>query len=486
VNDEDICRILQVAQGSDYLEFLRATLPANWTVDPMHIQLIARHVDALERGDIDRLAIHMPPRHGKSETVTYRLPLKWLIRAPGSNVLVTGYNQRFASKIGRRARNYAKEYGLLSGDKKAADEWETTNGGLFMARGVNSPPTGVGFSLVVIDDPIKRREDAESVAFRENAWSWYSDDIYTRLEPNGAIVLIMTLWHEDDIGAQAVASEPGRWRVLKLPAIAEANDLLRRPVGAPLWPERYDLSALNRLRSVLSAKHGERSWQALYQQNPTPREGVFFKVARLAVVSHPMLPPMLRRVRAWDLAATENEGDYTAGVLMGVDEQGACYILDVIRGQWATDERNARIRQAAASDGRGVVVRGPQDPGAAGKDAALAFVRLLAGYNVIVHPVSGKKQLRADGFSAQVNAGNVRLARGDWNSALIEEMRTFPVGKNDDQVDAASDAFNEIALDVPSPLAVAGADRGIPTKDLRDCVVPAKSNIAKLQGYRPR
>ncbi|MDR3709954.1 MAG: phage terminase large subunit [Capsulimonadaceae bacterium] len=451
----DIGRITSSAEATDYLEFLRATLPEGWTVDPPHIRMIAGHIDALERGEIDRLAIHMPPRHGKSETVTYRLPLKWLLRNVGTNVLVTGYNQRFASKLGRRARNHAKEWGILAPDKKAADEWETTSGGLFVARGVGSPPTGIGFSLVVIDDPIKRREDAESEVFRENAWDWYSNDIYTRLEPSGAIVLIMTLWHEDDIGSQAVASEPGRWTVLKLPAIAEEDDPLGRAPGEALWPERYDVPALKRLRSVLSAKHGERSWQALYQQNPTPREGVFFKVDRLDIVDAADLPETVRRVRAWDLAATEREGDYTAGVLMGVDACGVFYVIDVARGQWSTDERNARIRKVATMDGRGVAIRGPQDPGAAGKEASTSFVRMLRGYSVHVHPVSGKKSLRADPFSAQVNAGNVRLVRGDWNSALIEELRTFPLGKHDDQVDAASDAFVELVQPDEAKLASA-------------------------------
>lgn len=156
-------------------------------------------------------------------------------------------------------------------------------------------------------------------------------------------------------------------------------------------------------------------------------------------------PAGLPAVRAWDLGATEGDGDPTAGVKMeGPDSEGIFYISDVARGQWGTDTRNKMIRQTAELDGKGVRIHGPQDPAAAGKDAAIYFVRLLSGFTVRTEPVSGNKVLRADPFSSQVNAGNVRLVRGAWNKAFIEELRVFPGGKNDDQVDGASDAFTEL------------------------------------------
>src|SRR5690606_9175583 len=229
------------------------------------------HLEAVERGEIDRLAIHMAPRHGKSETVTIRFPLRWIIRRPADNVLVTGYNERFARKFSRRIRNMARERALVAQDKSATDEWATTRGGLVMARGVGNPPTGTGFNLIVIDDPIRRREDAESEAYRDKTWDWYTDDLYNRLEPGAPIILVMTRWHEADIGAQAVAAEPGRWTVLKLPAISEK--------GEALWPQRFNLEALHRIREVMRQNEGLRSWEALYQQNPTPREGSIFKVS---------------------------------------------------------------------------------------------------------------------------------------------------------------------------------------------------------------
>lgn len=394
----------------------------------------------VERGEIDRLAIHAPPRHGKSESVTYRLPVRWLQKHPTDNVLVTGYNQRFANKFGRRTRNLAAQLGMVSQGKAAMDEWETKEGGLLMTRGVGSPPTGTGFSLIVVEDPVRRRQDAESETVREATWDWYTDDLYQRLEPGGAIVIIMTLWHPSDIGARAVASEPNRWTVLKLPALSDSYK------SGALWPERFDVAALNRIRDVMSRNEGERSFEALYQQNPTAKQGSFFNVSKLSIVE--AIPVKLPTLRRWDMAATQDGGDHTAGVRMaGPDADGIWYVTHVVRGRWSTDERNRVILQTAALDSRAVRVIGPQDPGSAGVDSAKAFIRLLAGYSVSVERETGQKSVRADPFSAQVNAGNVRLVRGDWNREFIEELRLFTglSGGIDDQVDAAAGAFNTLS-----------------------------------------
>ena len=412
-----------------YIDWYQTTIPATWTT-PEHVRLISEALDAVDAGQIDRLAIHMPPRHGKSETVTVRYPLRFLEKEPDANVLVTGYNERFARKFGRRTRNLAEERGLVAADKSSSDEWATTAGGLYMARGVGSPPTGTGFARIVIDDPIRRREDADSEVYREKVWDWYTDDLYTRLEPSGAIVLVMTLWHEDDLGARAVASEPGKWHVLKLPAISDD--------GKALWPERYTVPDLERIKAI-----NPRNFEAAYQQNPTPREGSFFKVSQFKFLDE--LPPnIVKSCRAWDIGASANDGDPSAGVLMHSTADGKFIVSDLAHGQWATDERNAKIKAIAEMDGKAVKICGPQDPGAAGKDAALYFVRMLAGYSVTTSPVSGKKEVRADPYSSQVNAGNVYLVRGGWNAKFIEEHRQFPSGKHDDIIDASSDAFAEV------------------------------------------
>jgi predicted phage terminase large subunit-like protein len=428
---------------SDYCSFLRETYPKTWSAGLPHIALIAKHLDAVERGEIDRLAIHMPPRHSKTETATVRYAAYCAARRPADNVLVTGYNAAFARRLSRKARNVAVSCVDLDDRVSAADEWATSAGGVVMARGVGSPPTGTGFGRIIIDDPIRRHADAESAVYRERVWDWYTDDLYTRLEPRGAIVLVMTLWHEDDLGARAVASEPDRWTVLKLPALAEEDDPVGRQPGEALWPDRFDVGALARIRDVMRQNEGERSWLALYQQRPTPREGLFFKVGSLDIV--PAAPArMTAIVRAWDMASSVAAGAYTAGVKMASDGAGTYYILDVVRGQWSTDERDRRIRQTAMLDGRGVRIRGPQDPGAAGVQAAQAFVRLLAGFSVRTERVTGDKETRADPLSSQVNAGNVKLVKGDWNLPFIEELRQFPSGRYKDQVDAAADAFVDV------------------------------------------
>ncbi|EME4844507.1 phage terminase large subunit, partial [Acinetobacter baumannii] len=170
-----------------------------------------------------------------------------------------------------------------------------------------------------------------------------------------------------------------------------------------------------------------------YRQMPSPPAGGFFKPDNIEIVD--ALPAdVVKQVRAWDFGATENEGDFTAGVREALGADGFTYIVDVTRGQLGPDNVNKRLKQTTELDGKNVTVRIPQDPGQAGKSQALAFTKLLSGYHVVAKPVSGDKITRAQPFAAQVNVGNVRMLKGDWNKAFIEELRNFPNGTNDDQV----------------------------------------------------
>lgn len=425
-----------------FFEYLPCVSPKTWSFDAPHIRLICDHIDAMRRNEFDRLAIFMPPRHSKSETCTVRAPGFLLESNPEERILVTGYNETMARRFSRKTRTILRGRIPLSKEKSGVDEWETVQGGGMVARGVGTPPTGFGFGWIFIDDPIKKREEAESETYRNKTWDWYTDDLYTRLEPGGKIVMTLTRWHHDDIAARALASEPDKWVILKLPALAEENDRIGRQPGEALWPERFSREALLRIRDIQTDEtSGAASFEALYQQNPTPREGAFFKVNQIKIEA--AAPANLATVRAWDLAAS-TKGDYTAGVKIGKGADGLFWILDVARGQWTPDERNRVMLQTAALDSNKTRIRLAQDPGAAGVDQVQALTRMLAGYSVRSERVSGSKEVRADAFAAQVNAGNVRMIHGDWNKALLEEMRTFPLGKHDDQIDAMADAFNEL------------------------------------------
>jgi len=409
---------------------------------PPHIQALSKAVRDTINGveGVRNLMVSMPPRHGKSEFCSKYLPSWFLGTNPDKRVILASYEAKFASSWGRKARNLFEEFGDVFGVEVAkapssADQWDIAhNSGGMMTAGVGGAITGKGAHLLIVDDPHKNAEEANSKTIRDSIWDWWQSTAYTRLEPDGAAIVMQTRWHEDDLCGRLLkdASQNGiKWRVLVLPAI---NDQ-----GEALWPERFSSERLTQIKSAI----GEYHWSALYQQGPTAREGSLFRVSQLEIID--AAPAGLREVRAWDIAATAGDGDYTVGLKMGADSEGRYFVLDVTRGQWGTDDRDATIRQTAESDGRSITHRLPEDPGAAGKSQALAFSRLLTGFTFQIERVTGDKVTRADPFSSQVNAGNVKLVRGLWNRDFIEELRQFPRGGHDDQVDAASDAFNFLA-----------------------------------------
>jgi len=308
---------------------------------------------------------------------------------------------------------------------------------------VGSGITGEGGHIIVIDDPVKNREEAESVSARERVWEWYTDDLYTRLEPGGAIILIQTRWHEDDLAGRILASEDGpNWTVLKLPAEAEENDPLGREIGAALCPERYPLDELRAIRKVLT----ERSYYALYQQAPQPAEGDMFKRDWLPIVA--LSPQKARRVRYWDYAATAGgSGAYTAGVLIA-ESNGFYTVEDVRRGRWSTHQRNQVVLRMAERDKKEygkVQIYVEQEPGSSGVDAIKATIKLLAGYRIRGDKVSGSKDARLGPFADQAEGGFVRLLRAPWNQPYIDELLAVPNGRWRDQSDASAGAFNKLA-----------------------------------------
>ena len=408
-----------------------------------HLAFIRAQVDRVTRGEVDRLILTVPPRHGKSEMVTVRYPAWLLEQDPSQRVIVGAYNQTLADKFSRKCRNIVRGRIRLSDERTAVDDWETGLGGGLRAVGVGAGITGMGGNLIVIDDPVKNRAEANSQAYRDRVWDWYTDDLYTRLEPGGKIILIMTRWHEDDLAGRLLTSEDAdAWQVVNLPALAEGDDPLGREPGEALCPERYDEAALARIQRVMG-----NSFYALYQQRPTAPEGEFFKRSWFVVVG--AVPVDCVWVRYWDKAGTAGDGDYTAGVLMGLAGDGLFYIVDVVRGQWSAFDRERVIRQTAEMDrslGRDVLYIHEQEGGSGGKDSADATTRNLAGFRVQAQRSTGEKAVRAEPLAAQLQAGNVRMVRGAWNAGYLSELTSFPAGSHDDQVDATSGAFNRLAL----------------------------------------
>ncbi|HTR17121.1 MAG TPA: phage terminase large subunit [Acetobacteraceae bacterium] len=407
-----------------------------------HHRLIIGELERVAAGTTDRLMLLLPPGSAKSTYASVLFPAWWFARQPGSAVIAAAHTASLARHFGRGVRGLLDEHGVrlgvsLARDSRAAHRFSLASGGSYFAAGVRGPVTGRRADLVLIDDPVKSQAEADSRAARERLFGWYRSELVTRLKPGGRIVLVMTRWHPDDLAGRLLESGDD-WRVVRLPALAEADDPLGRAAGAALWPEWEDTAALARKRVAL----GERAFAALFQQSPRRVEGRLFEPRHLGEVE---AAPGGVAVRAWDLAATASLGgtdpDWTVGVKLVRDEAGRFVVTDVRRLRGGPAEVEAAIRDAARMDGTAVAIGLPQDPGQAGRAQVQYLTRMLAGYRVVASPESGAKETRAMPVAAQVAAGNVSLVRAGWNRAFIEELADFPNGVKDDQVDALSRAF---------------------------------------------
>ena len=419
---------------------------------PKHLELlddaltqIALYVATAGKQGIGRLLVEMPPRHGKSFTVSKLFPAWFVGNNPDYRVMNVSYGARLAEKNSRWVRNVLRSkawaslypHVQLARDSKSVETWaiEGREGGMD-ALGIDGAATGSGAHILNIDDPFKNRQQAESVTYRERVWDAYTDDYYTRLEPGGAIIVTQTRWHEDDLIGRLVAREKGNWTRLRLPALAEDNDPLGRKTDAALWPQRYDKQTLLKTRATL----GEYSFSALYQQNPVPAEGGIFK--RSAFIRVNDVPTLRFTVRFWDLAmSAKTSADYTVGVKMGVDDAGNVYVLDVIRVQMEWPDVVPMLRQQIALDGRHVV-QGIEQQGFMSRAVQdLAGDRSLYAYTIKGYPTDKDKLTRALPFAARVGNGQVFVLWRGGSAEYVDELTSFPNALHDDQVDASSGAF---------------------------------------------
>jgi predicted phage terminase large subunit-like protein len=464
----EFCRTIEIpgAPVDEQDENLDAAGPASEKPLAAHHQLLCDKLQLVESGAIRRMMVFMPPGSAKSTYASVLFPAWFMGRERRRNVIVATYASPLGKKIGRRMRSvirqgaYRQIFGIgLSAESSAADQFALTNENEMMAGGILSGITGNRADLIVIDDPIKGRRDAESATVRESTRSEFRDSIMTRGKPGFRVLLIQTRWHEADLAGGILPEdydgESGpilcrdgeTWEVVNLPAEAErADDPLGRRKGEMLWPEWFPASHWAPFRKTA------RTWASLFQQRPTPAEGGLFKRAWFTgkIIAPDKLPTrFMSRCRAWDLAATEatsgDDPDWTAGIRMARD--GPDYYIEHVERmrRSAADVRTA-LKENAETDPVGTTIRLPQDPGQAGVDQADSLIKFLAGYAVRVVRPTGSKAIRAEPFATQCENGNVYLVRGPWNDAFLDELCSFPSAAHDDQVDAAADAFNELAL----------------------------------------
>jgi predicted phage terminase large subunit-like protein len=399
-----------------------------------HHQLIAEKLQAVMAGKIDRLMINMPPRHGKSRLASQSFPAFYLGHYPDRTVIAASYNSDLANDFGRDVRNTvaSREYGhlfqtTLREDSRAANRWNTSEGGGYVAAGVGTAITGRGAHVFIIDDPLKDREEADSELQRDKVWNWYTSVAYTRLAPGGAMIVIQTRWHEDDLTGRLLAEQAkggDSWEILELPAIM--------PDGSALWPERYPVEALERIKRVLPV----RDWTALYQQRPAPDEGAYFK--RDWFRWYDEAPKALRVYGASDYAVTDGDGDYTVHLVVGVDVEDNLFVLDLWRGQtnsdvwidtWLDLVRKHKPLMWAEEQGQIVKSIGPF------LDKRMRETRTYCRREQVTS--ASDKPTRSRSIQARAAMGKVYLpSKAPWLADFMSELLVFPAGKHDDQVDS--------------------------------------------------
>lgn len=377
----------------------------------------------------------MPPGSAKSTYASVLFPAWYLSRHPDHAIIAASHTAELAERFGRRVRNLigsnTRILGVgLAGDNRAAGRWETALGGEYFAAGVGGSITGRRADLAIIDDPVRSREDADSQTVRNRTWEWWSSDLLTRLKPGARIVLIMTRWHEDDLGGRLLAAEG--WRVLRLPMLAEDNDdPLGRNAGAPLWPEWFTAE------QIAEAQADPRKWSALYQQRPAPDTGDYFNREWLRLGEPWPDVAKLRVYGASDYAVTKGGGDWTVHLVVGLAPDGRLYVLDLWRGQ--TDSA-AWVETFCDLVRKWRPVEWAEEGGQikAGVGPFLERRMRERGAHVARRQFAARhdKATRAQAIRGRMSLHGLFLPDEPWAEILMHEMLSFPAGKHDDQVDA--------------------------------------------------
>jgi predicted phage terminase large subunit-like protein len=409
---------------------------------PKHIRYLADKLQSVERGDIKRLIVEMPPRHGKSQLCSIRFPAWFLGRNPDSRIIMASHTAQLAQIMSRKVRNEFKEWGCrvfdttIADDSSAADRWDLKGhaGGLF-AVGVGGSTPGHGANCLIIDDTVRNAEHAHSKLQRDKTWDWYQHDARTRLHPGGRIVVVGTRWHEDDLMGRLLQSDAEKWHRIRFPAIAEGKDALGRKEGQVLWPDQFSQEELKLIKRSV----GSYVWGALYQQRPTLPDGGIVKIKQIRFYRE--LPPDATDfIQSWDLSFKDNDdSSFIVGQVWARDRANRylvdqyrrrCNFTDTIRAIFRMYEKWPMATTKLVED----KANGP---------AIISTLRNDVP-GIIAVQVRSSKESRLIATQPLFEAGNVYVpdpGLNPWVNDYTEELIGFPHMPHDDQVDATTMAL---------------------------------------------
>ena len=454
-NRNDVREQIKELACKDYESYTELVHHGQWK-RARHLDLLCHALEDVERGDTTRLIISMPPRHGKSMTVTQTFPSWFIGKNPYRRAIEVSYGDELARKFGRENRRKIEEFGrglfdlTVSRENSSGTNWGLTGfpGGMISA-GVGGSITGEGADLLVIDDPIKNRQEAESTTYRERLWSEWQDTLMSRLHPGGRVVIIMTRWHEDDLVGRLIAHDTEKqWRVINLPALADEGepDILGRAPGEPLWPEiGFDAKWAEEVKS----KVGTRTWESLYQGRPRPLDGGLFKAStfryfRTVEDCYQLLTPdgpkiyeknKCRVFQTCDVAGSaKSSADYFVLGTFALTPGGDLLVLDILREHLEGPDQPALMRRKFHE-------WSPVLVGVEGVSMGLTLYQQIVrdGLPVLKLKPDADKYTRAIPAAARYESGAFYHCEGaPWLRDLESELLAFPNGAHDDQVDVIS------------------------------------------------
>lgn len=447
----------------DFREFLAFTFPKyKWS---WHSKLMARELDLVAKGKTKKLIITAPPRYGKSEQVSRRLPAFFHGLYPDKNIIGASYGADLSKDMNRDIQKIlesdlyhkvfpdtqlnAKNVVTTKSWLKNSETYQIVeHGGKYVAAGAGGALTGKGGHLAILDDPFKNSAEADSPTIREKIWRWYVNVFQTRLmdfedgSDFSAEVIIMTRWHEDDIVGrikEKMKKDPSfpRYKIIELEAIKEDNeyDYDHREVGEPLWPAKHKLEKLQQIRAAM----GTRDFNSLYQQKPSASEGQIIKKTWIKYYDN--LPDYFNKIiMSWDCAFKDRkDSDYVAGVVLGIRGPNK-YILDFFRERADFPATIRAIENMAIKfpNYHNILIED-----AANGPAILSVLKKKFPRLIGVTP-RGSKQARLESCAPEFESGNVLYPVDHRFDVLLEELFQFPFGKNDDTVDATSQVLNHL------------------------------------------